>query len=172
MLAIARALIIEPSLLILDEPSAGLSPKLVGQVFEKVRALAASGVAVLMVEQNAKAALAISDRGTVLVEGRAQLEGPARAFAGPHPAVKALHLGGRDRRRGMNQFWQHLADGILGAIIALGRDRRGASLSILRFANFAHGELLTVGAYGAAASPCRRRRADRRALVRLGLVVA
>jgi branched-chain amino acid transport system ATP-binding protein len=93
MLAIARALIIEPSLLILDEPSAGLSPKLVGQVFDKVRALAAAGVAVLMVEQNAKAALAISDRGTVLVEGRAQLAGPARALL-DDPAVKELYLGG------------------------------------------------------------------------------
>lgn len=93
MLAIARALIIEPTLLILDEPSAGLSPKLVGIVFEKVRALAQSGVAVLMVEQNAKAALAISNRGYVLVEGRAQLEGAAEALLAD-PAVKALYLGG------------------------------------------------------------------------------
>jgi branched-chain amino acid transport system ATP-binding protein len=93
MLAVARALIIEPALLILDEPSAGLSPKLVGQVFETLRGLARSGVAVLMVEQNAKAALAISDRGTVLVEGRNQLSGPARALL-DDPAVKELYLGG------------------------------------------------------------------------------
>ena len=81
MLAIARALMTAPRLLLLDEPSAGLSPLMVGQVFEQVRAIADSGIAVLMVEQNVKAGLRIADRGLVLVNGRAAHAGPAAALA-------------------------------------------------------------------------------------------
>ncbi len=75
MLAIARALMTDPSVILLDEPTAGLAPKVVGEVFDDLRVLASSGVAVLMVEQNAKAALRISDRGYVLAEGRNRFEG-------------------------------------------------------------------------------------------------
>jgi branched-chain amino acid transport system ATP-binding protein len=70
MVAVARALIAGPKLLILDEPSAGLSPKLVGQVFAMLAQVRDSGVTVLLVEQNVKAALALADRAAVLVEGR------------------------------------------------------------------------------------------------------
>jgi ABC-type branched-subunit amino acid transport system ATPase component len=78
MLAIARALMTAPAVVMLDEPTAGLAPKIVHAVFADLRRLAEQGVAVLMVEQNAKAALAISDRGYVLAEGKNHAEGRAR----------------------------------------------------------------------------------------------
>ena len=93
MLAIARALMTDPAVVMLDEPTAGLAPKVVQEVFERLRALAASGVAVLMVEQNAKGALRHADRALVLVEGRNHLEGPAAALL-HDPAVGAAFLGG------------------------------------------------------------------------------
>lgn len=80
MLAIARALMTEPRLIVLDEPTAGLAPKVVDEVFVRLRTLAQYGVAVLMVEQNAKAALRMSDRAYLLVEGRNRHEGPAAAM--------------------------------------------------------------------------------------------
>lgn len=94
MLAIARALMTDPAVVMLDEPTAGLAPKVVQEVFERLRVLAASGVAVLMVEQNAKGALRHSDRALVLVEGRNHLEGAARDLL-DDPAVGAAFLGGR-----------------------------------------------------------------------------
>jgi branched-chain amino acid transport system ATP-binding protein len=92
MLAVARALVASPSVLMLDEPSAGLSPKLVGVVFERLQAVRETGVTILLVEQNVKAALAIADRAVVLVEGRERLEGPARELAGD-PRMAGLYLG-------------------------------------------------------------------------------
>ena len=80
MLAVARALLVRPRMLMLDEPSAGLSPKLVGQVFANLQEIRARGVTILLVEQNARAALAIGDRAYVLVEGR-----EVRVFARRHP---------------------------------------------------------------------------------------
>ena len=94
MLAIARALMTEPKLLLLDEPTAGLAPQVVAEVFRLLRRLAQSGVAVLMVEQNAKAALKISDRGYVLAEGRNRIEGLAADLLND-PAVAEAFLGGR-----------------------------------------------------------------------------
>jgi ABC-type branched-subunit amino acid transport system ATPase component len=78
----------------LDEPSAALSPQLVGLVFAKVHEVRASGVTILMVEQNATAALAISDRGVVLAEGRDRIGGAARELLA-NPEVGELYLGVR-----------------------------------------------------------------------------
>ncbi|MGL4240691.1 MAG: ABC transporter ATP-binding protein [Beijerinckiaceae bacterium] len=83
MLACARALMASPKLLILDEPSAGLSPKFVELVFARLKDIRASGVTILLVEQNVKAALAICDRATVLVDGRERLTAAPDALADP-----------------------------------------------------------------------------------------
>ncbi len=92
MLAMARALITRPRLLILDEPSAGLSPKLVAQVFDKLRDVRASGVTVLLVEQNVKAALALADRAAILVEGCERIVGSSTELLGDE-RIAALYLG-------------------------------------------------------------------------------
>ena len=92
MLAVARALVGEPKVLMLDEPSAGLSPKLVGIVFEKLVEVRETGVTIVLVEQNIKAALAIADRAAVLVEGSTRIVGDARDLA-DDPQVAALYLG-------------------------------------------------------------------------------
>ena len=92
MLAVARALIAQPQLLILDEPSAGLSPKLVGEVFAKLREVRAAGVTVLLVEQNVKAALALADRAAVLVEGRERVVAPCAELLADE-RMATLYLG-------------------------------------------------------------------------------
>ncbi len=93
MVAMGRALMSDPKLLLLDEPSAGLAPNLVDTVFQAIRAIAESGVPILLVEQNAKKALAISDRGYVLDQGRNRFEGPASQLLA-NPDVGKLYLGG------------------------------------------------------------------------------
>jgi neutral amino acid transport system ATP-binding protein len=92
MVAMARALMPEPSVLILDEPSAGLAPEYVELVFAKVRAIRDAGVTVLMVEQNARRALAMSDRGYVLELGRNRFEGRGRDLL-DNETVVDLYLG-------------------------------------------------------------------------------
>ncbi|WP_313760669.1 ABC transporter ATP-binding protein [Rhizobium sp.] len=92
MLAVARALIVDPSVLILDEPSAGLSPKIVGEVFSMLKEINAGGVTVILVEQNVKAALAIASRAVILVEGRIRHEGEASSLLGD-PLIAKLYLG-------------------------------------------------------------------------------
>jgi branched-chain amino acid transport system ATP-binding protein len=92
MLAIGRALMSEPRLLLLDEPSMGLAPVLVDQILEAVLALKRAGVTVLLVEQNASAALAISDRGYVIETGRIAHEGSGEALL-HDPAVREAYLG-------------------------------------------------------------------------------
>jgi branched-chain amino acid transport system ATP-binding protein len=94
MLAVARALVVEPSILILDEPSAGLSPKIVSEVFARLRAINRGGVTTILVEQNVKAALAIADRALVLVEGQVAHAGPATTLAAD-PILGELYLGTR-----------------------------------------------------------------------------
>lgn len=94
MLAVARALIVHPKVLVLDEPSAGLSPKFVSMVFEMLAGIRKSGVTILLVEQNAKAALAIGDRAYVLVEGKDRHEGIASELWND-PVVAELYLGQR-----------------------------------------------------------------------------
>ncbi|WP_172331230.1 ABC transporter ATP-binding protein [Mangrovicoccus sp. HB161399] len=94
MLAVARALIVEPRLLILDEPSAGLSPLMVAEVFERLRAINGAGVTILLVEQNVRAGLEIASRGVILVEGRVAHDAPSGDLAGD-PVVAELYLGGK-----------------------------------------------------------------------------
>ncbi len=92
MLALGRALMADPRLLLLDEPSMGLAPRVAGEIFAQVAALRASGTTVLLVDQNARAALAIADRAYVLESGRIALAGPARALL-DDPGVQRAYLG-------------------------------------------------------------------------------
>lgn len=93
MLAIARALMSEPALLMLDEPSLGLAPKIVGEVFGIIRQLREENMTILLVEQNATAALKIADRAYVLENGKVMLQGPALEILA-NPEVKRMYLGG------------------------------------------------------------------------------
>ncbi len=93
MLAIGRGLMARPSLLLLDEPSMGLSPILVEQIFEIIREINAQGTSILLVEQNAQMALSIADRGYVLETGRITLEGNANDLL-ENPQVIEAYLGG------------------------------------------------------------------------------
>jgi branched-chain amino acid transport system ATP-binding protein len=93
MLAIGRALMSKPKLLLLDEPSMGLAPKIVEQIFENIQAINRSGVTVLLVEQNAAMALAISHRGYVLETGEVILNGRSSDLAG-NDLVRQAYLGG------------------------------------------------------------------------------
>ena len=93
MLAIARALMSRPRLLLLDEPSLGLSPKLVQTIFEVIRDISARGTTILLIEQNARQALAVAARGYVLEVGRIAHSGPAAELAASE-AVRAAYLGG------------------------------------------------------------------------------
>ncbi|MEA5078272.1 MAG: ABC transporter ATP-binding protein [Anaerolineaceae bacterium] len=93
MLAIGRGLMAKPRVLLLDEPSMGLSPIMVEQIFDTVREINQSGTSILLVEQNALMALSIADRGYVLDTGRVALEGPANELL-HNPVVINAYLGG------------------------------------------------------------------------------
>ncbi len=93
LLEIARGLLLEPRLMLIDEPSIGLSPRLVQETFGILQDLRAKGVTILMVEQNAKRALEISDFGVVLELGRSRMQGAAGAILAD-PRVGQLFLGG------------------------------------------------------------------------------
>jgi branched-chain amino acid transport system ATP-binding protein len=92
MLAVGRALMGKPDLLMLDEPSLGLAPLIVREIFRIISALRATGVAILLIEQNARAALQISDYGYVLETGDLALEGAAAELA-QHPRIVEAYLG-------------------------------------------------------------------------------
>ncbi len=92
MLAIARALMAKPDLLLMDEPSMGLAPRIVERIFDTIRELRATGVTILLVEQNAFAGLSVADRGYVLESGRIVLEGRAAELLADE-RVKAAYLG-------------------------------------------------------------------------------
>jgi branched-chain amino acid transport system ATP-binding protein len=101
MLAIARALMGRPRMLMLDEPSLGLAPLIVREVFDILTGLKETGVSILLVEQNARAALQAADEAYVLETGTIALAGPARDLAGhPRVAETYLGLGGRNRPPG------------------------------------------------------------------------
>ncbi len=93
MLAIARGLVARPKLLLLDEPSLGLAPKLVTQLFDLIRQIHQSGLTILLVEQNAYQALQVAQRAYVLETGRVVLQGPAAELR-ENAAVKQAYLGG------------------------------------------------------------------------------
>ncbi len=99
MLEIARALLLAPRLMLVDEPSIGLAPNLVAGVFEILRGLRDGGVTIVMVEQNARSALAISDDALVLEQGRCAMAGPAADILAD-PRVGSLFLGGVLHREG------------------------------------------------------------------------
>lgn len=92
MLAVGRALMSKPRLLLLDEPSLGLAPLLVKEIFNVVKMIRDRGVTVMLVEQNAHMALEVADRAYVLETGKVVMEGPAKEIAGD-PRVKAAYLG-------------------------------------------------------------------------------
>ena len=92
MLAMGRALMSQPKLLLLDEPSMGLSPLMVDKIFEVIQEVSAQGVTILLVEQNASRALQIADRGYVMESGLMTLSGPAQELL-HDPKVRAAYLG-------------------------------------------------------------------------------
>ena len=92
MLALARALMLDPHVLLLDEPSASLSPRMVEVIFDRIRAINRMGTAILLVEQNAREALSLSQRGYVLAMGNNRLDGEARGLL-DNEEVGKLYLG-------------------------------------------------------------------------------
>ena len=93
MLAVGRALMAKPKLLLMDEPSMGLAPILVEEIFDIIQEINREGVTVLLVEQNAHMALSIANRGYVLETGAIELEGAAQELA-DNPRVREAYLGG------------------------------------------------------------------------------
>ena len=93
MLAFARALMLKPRLLLLDEPSAGLSPIVAQLIFDRLTDIRAAGIAILIIEHNIRAALAISDRAYALADGENRLDGSADTLL-HNPDIGALYLGG------------------------------------------------------------------------------
>lgn len=93
MVAMGRALMLDPQILLLDEPSAGLAPLLVSHIFEKIEEINATGVAIVIVEQNARQALKMSHRGYVLAMGKNELEGEGQALL-ENKEIGRLYLGG------------------------------------------------------------------------------
>ena len=92
MLALGRALMLDPDVLLLDEPSASLSPKMVDMIFDRIKVINAEGTGVLLVEQNAREALSACDRGYVLAMGENRLEGEAKSLL-DNEEVGKLYLG-------------------------------------------------------------------------------
>jgi ABC-type branched-subunit amino acid transport system ATPase component len=93
MLAMGRGLMMRPKMMMLDEPSLGLSPRLVDEVFDKTVEMVRGGLTVMLVEQNAARALEVSDRGYVLELGRNRFEGTGRDLL-DNPDVRTMYLGG------------------------------------------------------------------------------
>lgn len=98
MVEFARSMMLDPQILLLDEPSCGLEPRAVATVFAEVDRLRGAGKAILLVEQNARSALRLSDRGCVLDLGRVALEGPAPELL-ENPQLASLYLGGAPPRK-------------------------------------------------------------------------
>ena len=108
MVAIARAMMAAPRLMLLDEPSLGLAPLFVARIFEQIKALRASGGTILLVEQNARLALSIADRGYVLESGRIGVAGSAAELL-HNPHVQDAYLGGAGSSRAMEDSIRAIA---------------------------------------------------------------
>jgi branched-chain amino acid transport system ATP-binding protein len=93
MLAVGRALLSKPRLLLMDEPSMGLAPVVVEDIFKTIRRLNSEGITIMLIEQNAKLALKTAHRAYVIETGEIQLSGPARELA-EDEKIKAMYLGG------------------------------------------------------------------------------
>ena len=102
ILEMGRALLLRPSLVLLDEPSLGLAPRMTGLVFEKIREINGDGTTVVIVEQNARRALAISGHAIVLELGQKRFEGTGEEI-GQNEQVRQLYLGGGARRPGREE---------------------------------------------------------------------
>ncbi|MBW2142703.1 MAG: ATP-binding cassette domain-containing protein, partial [Deltaproteobacteria bacterium] len=132
MVAMGRALMLDPEILMLDEPSAGLAPLLVASIFEKIRDINSRGVSIVIVEQNAREALKLAHYGFILAMGKNVLDDTGETLL-ESEGVKMAEL---------------VVYGIvLGSIIALGAIGLTLIFGILNFANFAHGDFMTMGAY-------------------------
>ncbi len=148
MLAIGRALMARPRLLLLDEPSMGLAPVLVEQVFDIIQTINRQGTTILVVEQNAAVALSIAHRGYVLQDGRIVMQGAGGRRCST-PTTSAAPISGR------TECWtplgilpQQLVFGLaLGAVYGLIALGYTMVYGILLMINFAHGELFMIGAY-------------------------
>ena len=99
MVAMGKALMLEPRILLLDEPTAGLSPLFRGEIFKVVKQINATGIPILMVEQNAKQALGIADHGYILVDGENRLDDTGPALLA-NPDVAEMFLGGKASKAG------------------------------------------------------------------------
>lgn len=143
MLAFASALLANPEVLLLDEPSAGLSPKIVDQTMEAITRVRESGVTVLLVEQNVAAALKIADEVVVLVAGRLTLRTEAKL-------VNHAELGELFSQRWHDMAAQLFFNGLVtGLLLALPALALTLVFGVLKFANFAVGSMMTLGAYAA-----------------------
>ena len=147
MLAVGRALLAGPRVLMLDEPSAGLAPRLISDLLSRIRLLVDRGLPVLLVEQNVKAALKVVDHLYLLERGRIVGEGPADVMAADHRIVEA-YLGTIAAGAARMNIAQQIVNGlVLGsgyACIALGWT---ILLGVARLVNFAHGQLYMLGAF-------------------------
>ena len=147
MLAVGRALLAGPRVLMLDEPSAGLAPRLISDLLSRIRLLVDRGLPVLLVEQNVKAALKVVDHLYLLERGRIVGEGPADVHGGGSSHRRSLSRHDRRRSARMNIAQQIVNGLVLGsgyACIALGWT---ILLGVARLVNFAHGQLYMLGAF-------------------------
>ena len=147
--AFGRALMTKPKILMLDEPTAGVSPIVMDELFSRIIEVGKTGVGILMVEQNAKQALNIADRGYVLVNGMNSREGSGQDLLN-NPEVRKSFLGGKmiDILNSLVVLLNFIIiPGITyGSQLALGALGVTFVYAVLRFANFAHGELMSFGA--------------------------
>ena len=142
--AVGRALMTQPKVLMLDEPTAGVSPIVMDELFDKILEVAATGIAILMVEQNARQALNIADRGYVLVQGRNRYTDTGEALLAD-PEVRRTFLGADgldflERPRPSRELRPAPRDRPTARNSRSARSASTLIYAVLRFSNFAHGD--------------------------------